>query len=276
MSDRSEPWEGSAPPAKESIGRSPSDSTRGVTWRQATLAKFEEHRRAWDRNEAVRELYGRWYGRVKQELPSIKPWVEIGSGPGFARQFIPEMELTDIVRAPWHDREVSADALPFEAQSIGALVLFDVLHHLPAPGRFWGEAARVLKQGGRVVLCEPYVSPLSYPVYKFFHEEDLKMQADPLADGGQSGDDPFDSNQAIPTLLFERRRAELERRFPTLRVKSVERLAGPSYPVSGGFSRGPLVPPLLWRWLVAVEDRLPQALFRLIGFRLLAVVEKVS
>ena len=51
------------------------------------------------------------------------------------------------MRAPWHDREVSAEALPFADGSVGALVLFDVLHHLPSPRRFFDEAARVLRAG---------------------------------------------------------------------------------------------------------------------------------
>ena len=134
--------------------------------RARTLARFEDHRRAWETNPALRTLYADWYGRVAAALPpaSLGPRVELGSGPGFARGFIPELELTDLVKAPWHDREVSAEALPFTDASLGALVLFDVLHHVPSPRRFFVEAARALKAGGRVVMCEPYIGPLSYPV----------------------------------------------------------------------------------------------------------------
>jgi SAM-dependent methyltransferase len=242
-------------------------------FRARTLARFEEHRRAWEENAALRALYERWYGLVRAQLPAEGPWVELGSGPGFARAFIPEMELTDVVQAPWHDRQIDAGALPFAEGGVGALVLFDVLHHLPAPARFLAEAQRVLRTGGRLVLCEPYVSPLSYPIYRFLHEERLEMKVDPLAEGAAG--DPFDANQAIPTLLFERHPDELARRFPSLRLRSLRRLAGPAYPASGGFSRRPLLPAPLWRGLLALEDRLPDAAFRLIGFRLLAVLERV-
>lgn len=240
-------------------------------WQARTLERFEAHRRAWDTNEALRLLYRRWYGRVKQALPAARPWVELGSGPGFAREFIPEMELTDVVRAPWHDRQVDAGALPHETGSVGALVLFDVLHHLPAPARFFAEAERVLVPGGRVILCEPYVGPLSYPIYRWFHEERLDLTVDPLAE--TTPGDPFDANQAIPTLLLDSGAPALTIQFPRLRLVRYERLAGPAYPVSGGFSRGPLLPGPLWRTLLAIEDRLPAALFRLIGFRLFAVLE---
>jgi SAM-dependent methyltransferase len=248
-----------------------SDGT--APFRARTLARFAEHRQAWETNPSLRVLYGRWYGRIRDLLPAEGPWVEIGSGPGFARDFIPEMQLTDVVQAPWHDRQVDAAALPFLDSSLGALVLFDVLHHLPAPARFLAEAQRTLRPGGRLILCEPYVSWLSQPIYRYFHEERLDMSVDPLAEGPAG--DPFDANQAIPTLLLERQVGVLAR-FPALRLLRFERLAGISYPASGGFSRGPLLPMALWKALLAVEDLLPAAAFRLIGFRMLAVLEKTG
>lgn len=242
-------------------------------FRERTLERFAEHRRAWSTNPALRLLYERWYRRIKAELPPEGPWVEIGSGPGFAREFIPGLLLTDVVQAPWHDRQVDAGALPFEDRALGALVLFDVLHHLPAPARFLAEAERVLRPCGRLILCEPYVSWLSRPIYRFFHEERLEMGVDPLAE--TPAGDPFDANQAIPTLLLEREGAALARRFPGLRLVSFERMAGAAYPASGGFSRGPLLPLPLWKALLMVEDRLPAPVFRAIGFRLIAVLERV-
>lgn len=251
--------------------------------RARTLERFRRHREAWDANPALRTLYADWYGRIGAALPppGLGPRIELGSGPGFARGFIPALELTDVVAAPWHDRELSADALDAADASVGALVLFDVLHHLSSPRRFFAEAARVLRPSGRIVLCEPLVSPLSYPVYKLLHEEPVDLLVDPLAmdgslegTGAQLEKDPFDSNQAIPTVLFGRGRAAFERAFPSLKIVSVERFAGLSYPASGGFSRRALLPGVIWRALHRLEQRLPLSLFRLIGFRLLAVIER--
>lgn len=245
--------------------------------RVRTIARFEAHRRAWDGNPALRALYAEWYGRIAAALPpsAAGPRVEIGSGPGFARQFIADLELTDLVRAPWHDREVSAEALPYGDASLGAIVLFDVLHHLPSPRRFFAEAVRVLRPGARLVMCEPYVSPVSYPVYKLFHDEPLALRVDPLADQtGTDARDPFDSNQAIPTLLFGRARAVFEREFPTLAIRDVEYFAGLSYPASGGFSRRPILPMPVWSVLHGLEARLPAAVLRRTAFRILVAIER--
>jgi SAM-dependent methyltransferase len=250
--------------------------------RARTLERFEAHRQAWAANAALRSLYQDWYGKIRGQLPAagLGPFVELGSGPGFARDFIPELQLSDLVRAPWHDHAIDAAArLPFDDGSLGALVLFDVLHHLASPTTFFEEATRVLAPGGRIVLCEPSVSPLSYPVYRWFHDEDLDLSVDPFVDAAvyqAAAKDPFESNQAIPTLMFARARGRVRfaERFPALRFRSLERFAGPAYAASGGFGRQPLLPLGLWKALYAIETVLPSAAFRAIGFRMLVVLER--
>lgn len=248
--------------------------------RDRTLARFDEHRRVWRANAALRHCYAHWYRCLRQALPAreLGPWIELGSGPGFAAELIPELVLTDIVQAPWHAHQVAAEALPFGEGELGALVLFDVLHHVAAPAAFFAEAIRVLRPGGRVVLLEPYISPLSYLVYHFFHPELVDLSVDPLAalpTPAAQAKDPFHSNQAIPTLLFGRDGGRrFVERFPELAIIRVQRLAGLAYPASGGFSRRTFLPLPLWKALFALENRLPEFVFRWFGFRLLVVLEK--
>ena len=105
----------------------------------------------------------------------------------------------------------------------------------------------MLAPGGRIVMCEPYISPMSWPVYRFFHEEPLDLGVDPLALQGSAGDgarDPFDANQAIPTLLFGRERGGVRggvsgagdqaRPAPVrLQLSGVGRLLPPAVPALG-------------------------------------------
>jgi SAM-dependent methyltransferase len=245
-----------------------------------TLLRFETHRRAWDSNRALRAFYRHWYRRLREALPSrdLGEWIEIGSGPGLAREFIPELVLTDIVQAPWHAQRVSAEALPFADGEVGALVLFDVLHHVEAPARFFAEATRVLRPGGRILLLEPYISPLSRLIYWLFHPELVDTSVDPLVIPAREvleAKDPFHSNQATPTLIFHRGGGRrFAGMFPKLAVARIERLAGLAYPTTGGFSRGPLLPFPLWKALFAIEKLLPEFVFRLLGFRVFVVIER--
>ena len=88
------------------------------------------------------------------------------------------------------------------------MLLVDVLHHIEIRVRFLAEVARVLLPGGRITFIEPAITPLSWPVYPFCHDEPVVMSADPLV--GKEPDpekEPFLSNQVIPTLLLTQSRA---------------------------------------------------------------------
>ena len=249
-----------------------SDETRA-----RTLQRFAELRRAWEHNEPLRMLYREWYGQMAVALPdpSLGAWIELGSGPGFAKEFLPTVELTDVVKAPWHSREVSAESLPYADGSVGAFLLLDVLHHLSSPVRFFQEATRALRPGGRVVICEPYISALSYLVYHFLHPEPVELGADAFADFVVDDKDPWASNQAIPTLMFSpKRRTEWHAHVPGLAILRVDRFAGLAYPATGGFSGRPFLPLKAWRALHRVEDLVIRALPRLGAFRMLVVLEK--
>ena len=59
------------------------------------------------------------------------------------------------------------------------MVCLDLVHHLARPRDFFAEAARVLRPGGRLAAIEPWVSPMSYPIYRWLHEEGCDLGIDP-------------------------------------------------------------------------------------------------
>jgi SAM-dependent methyltransferase len=174
--------------------------------------------------------------------------------------------------------DFAADAarLPLRTGSADNLIMVDLVHHLPRPARLFAEAARVLRSGGRIVMVEPYISPVSRLVFRLAHPEPVDLRADPLpatdtpvfGDGGA-----FASNQAIPTLLFGRDRARFEQRFPALGLKERRLLSVFVYPLSGGFSSPCLVPRWAHRPAWGLE-RVLHPLRRLLAFRMLVVLEK--
>jgi SAM-dependent methyltransferase len=229
---------------------------------------------AWRTRPLVRRLYGDWYELVVSRLSHVEgPTIELGSGISRFKEHHPSAIATDVERTPWVDEVVDAEDLPYDDASVANLVLIDVFHHLPSPARFFDSAARVLAPGGRVVLLEPYCSPVSYALYRRFHHERTDLDAPPFEDDVQAAASPMASNQARATLVFFRHCEEYERRWPSLPVAERRLLALLTYPLSGGFTRPPFVPALAYRPLSVVERAL-SPLARLLAFRCLVVLEK--
>src|SRR6202008_949349 len=97
--------------------------------------------------------------------------------------------------------------------------MVNVLHHIEHPLDFFREAARVLRVGGRIIAIEPAITPVSFAFYRFMHPEPVVMSADPLSSGAPDpARDPYDSNQAIPTLIATRHRRRFGELIPQLRL----------------------------------------------------------
>ncbi|WP_461210521.1 class I SAM-dependent methyltransferase [Desulfocurvus sp. DL9XJH121] len=227
---------------------------------------------AWNRKPCLRRLYGGWFSMLRGAL-APGPVLEVGAGIGKFKEHVPEAVTLDIVATPWTDMVGDAQCLPVADGALGNIVLFDVLHHLPRPSLFLAEAVRALAPGGRVLVMDPYVSPLSHFVYKYLHPEGVDTACDPLGEYAVCSGKPFDSNQAVATVLFWKQPGRLEERFPELRVVRRERLALLAYPLSGGFGGRALAPDGL---LAAVErmERGLGALAPLMAFRTFMVLEK--
>jgi len=183
----------------------------------------------------------------------------------------------DIVPSPWVDAAADVHALPFAGESFDGIVMLDVLHHLERPDLFFAEAARVLRPGGRLAMIEPGITPASWLFYKLLHAEPVEMGANPFGpDEPDPNRDPFDSNQAIPTLLFKRQehRIAFLERSPEFTVTKCAWLSLFAYPLSGGFQPWTLLPGTLTEPLVTIEDALMPFLGPLMAFRLFVVLEK--
>ena len=238
-------------------------------------SRIHEFRKQWQEKPVLQRIYADYYRRIAAACQPGRS-LEIGSGPGGYRDFATDVICTDIQPAPWLDVAADAQAMPFASASFDNIVMLDVLHHIERPVRFLREASRVLRTGGRLVCLEPAITPVSWLFYACFHPEPVVMNYDPLAEAAPgSSRDPYDANQAIPTLLFGRYRSQLEKTFPELRLRSVERLSFFVYPLSGGFRPWCLVPLKMVDPLLRWEARMAPVLRSFIAFRLLAVMEKL-
>lgn len=234
---------------------------------------LREHERAWNERPLLRRIYRDWFALIAERLSTVPgDTLELGSGIGRLREFVPQLVTSDVERTPWADRVVAADALPYSDGELANVVMLDVFHHLTRPAAFLDEARRALAPGGRVVMIEPHVSPVSRVAYRLHHER-LELDADGFAEAEPR--DPLDGNIAQTTLAFFRQRDEYRRRWPELPVVEERLLSLFVYPLLGGFTRRPLLPTALYRPLDRAERVLTPLFGRAAAFRSLLVLERV-
>lgn len=231
------------------------------------------HRAVWMQKPVLRQLYADWYqAMVPWLVPG--PTVELGGGTGNLKEYVPEVYCTDVMVLPWLNLVTDAQRLPFRSESLGNLVLFDSLHHIENVRHFFDEAQRTLRVGGRIIVMDPYLSWFSWPIYRWLHQEPADSREDPLALKVPRADrQPFDANQAVATILFERDRSSFYSHYPGFSILHLRRMACAAYPLSGGFDHPSLVPRWLLTPMLRLEHRL-ERLSRFLAFRMLVVIER--
>lgn len=189
----------------------------------------------------LRRIYEDWYRQIIASLPEGRGRVvELGSGAGFLRDRLAELITSEIFPTPEIDLVMDGAALPLDSGSLRAVVMVDVLHHIPQPRRLFAEAARCVRPGGRIVMIEPWVTPWSSVIYGRLHHEPFDPRTrewEFLSTGPLSG-----ANGALPWILFQRDRTQFEREFPAWQIRQIELQMPFRYIVSGGVSMRSLSP----------------------------------
>jgi SAM-dependent methyltransferase len=235
------------------------------------------HRGVWEKKASIRLLYRDFHRRLLDGCPEGRV-LDIGGGTAHIKDFRPDIISADILSFPGIDVVADAHRLPFPDEFFTRVVMLDVLHHLERPVEFLKEASRVLKPGGRLAMIEPAMTAVARRFYHYFHGEPVDMNADPFAQMAINPDrDPFEANQAVPTLLFatSAARRRVEEAVPTLRVRSVRWLSLFAYPMSGGLQNWSLISAALVPAMLALEEKVPEAVRRQIAFRMAVVLERL-
>jgi SAM-dependent methyltransferase len=233
---------------------------------------LNEQLKAWEKKSCLRFLYKQWFELIISELTSGMT-LEVGAGIGQFKEYIQEAITLDIEKTSWSDVTGDAQYLPVKSDCLGNLVLFDVLHHIPSPKQFFTEAMRALKPGGRILIMDPYISPFSYLVYQYFHPEGVDTECDPLGVKQVCSYVPFDSNQAVATILFFKKQDIFKKIFPELKILKSQRLALLAYPLTGGFGGKQLLPDRLIKLISSLETKF-KFISPLLAFRTFIVLEK--
>jgi SAM-dependent methyltransferase len=187
-------------------------------------------------NLFLRHIYEQWYRLIAANLPAMDgPVLELGSGAGFFKDFFTGNVISsEVFYCPTVQVVLNGQRLPFRDHSLRAIVMTDVLHHIPQVRLFFKEACRCLLPGGVIVMVEPWVSRWSRWVYSRFHAEPFLAEAQEWEfpeTGPLTG-----ANGALPWIVFERDRQQFEREFEQLSIGAIQLLMPFCYLVSGGVS----------------------------------------
>jgi hypothetical protein len=206
----------------------------------------------------LKSIYQEWYRTISEHLPTVDgPVLEMGSGAGFLKAYIPDLITSDIFPIAGNDIACEAQQLPFHNNCLRALVLINVLHHISDPLLFFKDAERCVKKGGAIIMVEPWVSSWSRIIYSKLHHEPF----DPASlswtlppSGPLSG-----GNDALPWIIFQRDR-ELFMQQTNWRIKLIEETMPFRYLLSGGVSMRNLMPAWVIRPLTFLEKSMSPGL----------------
>ena len=201
----------------------------------------EQRRRIIAQKPYLNRIYREWYCRLIERLPAGEGHVlEIGAGPGFFHSQYPEAIASDVFFCHGINVVLDAQRLPFSTGTLRAIVMTDVMHHIPNVERFLSEACRVLASGGRVLMIEPWVSTWSRFVYAMLHSEPFRPDA---ADWTFPSTDPLSSaNSALPWIVFKRDADRFVRLYPEFELAATDPFMPFRYLLSGGVSMRAIAP----------------------------------
>ena len=220
-----------------------------------------------------------WFDALLAALPGARV-LEVGAGPGLLaaharRRFPGRWVASDLLPVPGNDLAADALRLPVRDASLDGVAGLDVLHHLARPAAFFAEAGRALSRGGRLALVEPWVTPFSYPIYRFLHQEGCRLGIDPWEPFGPGpGKDAFEGDGALPWKLLRSTGADGWRALgfepPAVRI-----LNGFAYLASLGLKPKSLLPAPLAGPLLALDHGL-RRLAPWLGIRALLVWRRAT
>jgi SAM-dependent methyltransferase len=227
----------------------------------------------------IRIYFSYLYSLISSRLEKRKNILEIGSGAGISSEFLTDLNITHTDLLAWEDNDViggiDAMSLPYPEDTFDGVFAVDALHHIPYPAKALLEMIRVCTPNSEIVLIEPYVSVLSFPVYRIFHTETTSWRTLKFKfDAPMIGNEPNEGDQCITQSIFLndlncQRLKDLSSKEIAFEYQYISPLAF--------FATGGLTRPIKWLSfiiapLITIEKRMPQFLLKHLGSRICVVI----
>jgi len=223
----------------------------------------------------LHRIYAEWYEFIMDEVNAVDvpgSVLELGSGAGFLSNVAPGVITSDLFIVDGISLVMDAQRFPFRSGSLKALVMVNVLHHIPDAEKLFAEAARCTRPRGKFIFIEPWLTAWSRFVYTRLHHEPVDEHSPGWNIRGQG---PLSgANTALPWIVFHRDRAAFEQKFAKWKVKQIIPFMPFRYLLSGGISMRSLMFSssfAFWRW---VENLLNPWMSRLAMFAKISLLRQ--
>ena len=218
----------------------------------------------------LKAIYDEWYEMFARELPPGEGKVlELGSGGGYCAQFIPGLITSEVFQCSDVQVVVDAQRMPFADRSMRAIIMTNVMHHMPDVSRFLAQASRCLRPGGKILMIEPWITHWSSFIYRYFHHEPFRPEA---AEWTYASTGPLSgANIAVPWIVFARDRSKFESDFPEFSIERICPFLPFRYLISGGVGMRSLMPGFTHTAWAGLERMLESQMPRLGMFALVSV-----
>jgi SAM-dependent methyltransferase len=236
------------------------------------------HRQIIQSKPILKQVYLDWYKdfvRAAKETESLGgAMLEIGCGHSFLEDLIPGIIKTDVELTPLAHRAMNAMKLDFSDGELRTIFMVHVLHHIYRPAKFFEEASRCLKPGGRLVMVEPSNNFsqrfLAKAMNHFEYFDDTVAEWE-----NKDSERMTDANMALPYVIFIRDRERFNRQFPLPKVRRIYYHTALSYFVSGGLGYKSFLPSFCSPVVSAMET-LCQPLMKKLGTTMTIEIERVN
>src|SRR5690349_9324973 len=95
-------------------------------------------------NMLLHHVYDQYYKVMTDVSVPAGKKVELGSGSGFLKEYIPSLVTSDVISGPGIDKVFFAEKIPFKSKSVSAYYMLNVFHHIKNPEAALKEMNRTL------------------------------------------------------------------------------------------------------------------------------------
>ena len=159
-------------------------------------------------NKNLDFLLKKRFSYIEKNLGKDDLVLELGSGAGHSKKYIKNVNLktSDITNYDFLDfKNLDCLNIPFKDESFDCVFSLSLIHHITNPIKLFNEVGRILKKNGKYIILDVNLSFFLKLIIILTKTEKYDLNVNIYDKNINLTDikDPFDSNNAVPSLIFE-------------------------------------------------------------------------